>query len=238
MSLVYAVVCAAQTNRFLHSKISCSVCFLVTKKPTNIGTPNNIQWLFLLRFLCIHCMINVHNVKRRHVKTWSFPPGCIGESPSLFSPSALPSLSSEYINIWKCWLRPKNTHGLNKVQSDFRVWDLQINPAWMSWGPGSGINCYISWPSSCCLSQPAWPGPGLARNHGLRAQQCGHFPRRKKPHRPRGFTEQTRWALPNAPRSHISQSLFLLPSFPLCSGPSMELWEGTRQFWVERETEM
>lgn len=75
--------------------------------------------------------------------------------------------------------RTKNTHGLNKVQSDFRVWDLQINPAWVSWGPGSGINCYISWPSSCCLSQPAWLGPGLARNHGLRAQQCGHFPRRK-----------------------------------------------------------
>lgn len=75
--------------------------------------------------------------------------------------------------------RTKNTHELNKVQSDFRVWDLQINPAWVSWGPGSGINCYISWPSSCCLSQPAWLGPGLARNHGLRAQQCGHFPQRK-----------------------------------------------------------
>lgn len=73
----------------------------------------------------------------------------------------------------------KNAHGLNKVQSDFRLWDLQINPAWVSWGPGSGINCYISWPSSCCLSQPAWLGPRLVRNHGLRTQQYGHFPQRK-----------------------------------------------------------
>lgn len=72
-----------------------------------------------------------------------------------------------------------NKNGLNKVQSDFRLWDLQINPAWVPWGPGSGINCYISWPSSCCLSQPAWLGSGLARNHGLRTQQYGHFPRQK-----------------------------------------------------------
>lgn len=105
---------------------------------------------------------------------------------SLFLPSflssTLPCFSSEYINIWKCWLgtKKRKTHGLNKVHSDFRVWDLQINPAWVSWGPGSGINCYISWPSSCCLSQPAWLGPRLARNHGLRPQQCRHFPRRKK----------------------------------------------------------
>lgn len=86
-------------------------------------------------------------------------------------------LLCECIHIWKCWPRTKN--GLNKVQSDFRLWDLQINPAWLPWGPGSGINCYISWPSSCCLSQPAWLGSGLARNHGLRTQQYGHFPRQK-----------------------------------------------------------
>lgn len=93
-----------------------------------------------------------------------------------FPSSTLTSFLSEYINILA---QTKNTHGLNKVRSDFRVWDLQINPAWVSWGPGSGINCYISWPSSCCLSQPAWLGPGLAGNHGLQAQQCGHFPHRK-----------------------------------------------------------
>lgn len=79
----------------------------------------------------------------------------------------------------KVLAKNKNAHGLNKVQSDFRLWDLQINPGWVSWGPGSGINCYISWPSSCCLSQPAWLGPGLARNHGLQTQQYGHFPQRR-----------------------------------------------------------
>lgn len=32
----------------------------------------------------------------------------------------------------------------NKVLSDFDVWDLQINPRWVSWGLGSGINRNIS----------------------------------------------------------------------------------------------
>lgn len=132
------------------------------------------------------------------------------------------------------WTR--NTHWLNKVQSDFRVWDLQINPAWVSWWPGSGINCYISWPSSCCLSQPAWLGPGLARNHGLRAQQCGHFPRRRNT----GFggllskqDEPCQTLL--APTFH---NRFLYHHFSFfCSGPSVEIGEASRQFWVECEAE-
>lgn len=106
-------------------------------------------------------------------------------------PSAFPTLSlriHQYMNV----LAPDKKNGLNKVQSDSRLWDLQTNPALVPWGPGSGINCYISWPSSCCLSQPAWRGSGLARNHGLRTQQYGHFPRQeekktpKNAHRPRG----------------------------------------------------
>lgn len=128
--------------------------------------------------------------------------------------------------------RTKNTHGLNKVQSDFRVWDLQINPAWVSWGPGSGINCYISWPSSCCLSQPAWLGPGLARNHGLWAQQCGHFPQQKNTqasgvYRANKMSPAKRSSLP-----HFSITFSIAIFSPLCSGQSMVLWEGTRHFWV------
>lgn len=102
------------------------------------------------------------------------------KSGTSFRESGAPplSLSSLRIHSYMKVLAP-NKNGLNKVQSDFRLWDLQINPAWVPWGPGSGINCYISWPSSCCLSQPAWLGSGLARNHGLRTQQYGHFPRQK-----------------------------------------------------------
>lgn len=126
-----------------------------------------------------------------------------------------------YINIWTCWPRKKK-NGLNKVQSDPRLWDLQTNPALVPWGPGSGINCYISWPSSCCLSQPAWWGSGLARNHGLRTQQYGHFPQRgkkkKNAHRPRAVY----WANKTSSAKHFGLPHFTL-TFSIAIFPSLAL---------------
>lgn len=107
--------------------------------------------------------IRFKNVEKKTIVQIWFSSSLLGCIPSSFLPSLNAAISE------RSGLEQKNSHGLNKVQSDFRLWDLQTNPAWVSWGPGSGINCYISWPSSRCLSQPAWLGPRLARNHGLPA---------------------------------------------------------------------
>lgn len=187
-------------NSWCYIHFSTFICnnMHVTNDMIYHPTVDVIWFYFLEKYICI-----IYTVIR------NFPPKC---------PTAFPSLSLCIHQYMIVLAQNKKKNGLNKVQSDSRLWDLQTNRALVPWGPGSGINCYISWPLSCCLSQPAWQGSGLARNHGLQTQQYGHFTLQKKKKKEKitgfeRFTEQTRQVVPNTSGSHISQSLFRLPFF-------------------------
>lgn len=50
---------------------------------------------------------NMEKKHKRRMKIWNFPPLYSAVSPFSFPSRTLPSFSSEYINIWKCWLAQK-----------------------------------------------------------------------------------------------------------------------------------